>query len=141
MCQFHSENKFISHVKKVYKNRCCITKIIDPYYFGYVSTIGVIDEFRRFGIGRIILNKALDLFSLETKCIAAYLHVIEYNKSAIKFYISNNFQEAGILNDFYTINNAMFNSKVFYKILRNFIQFKDNENTKTHEMNSSKYNI
>lgn len=111
------------------KKRNCLTKICNPLVFGYISTIGVVDEYRRLGIGKILLDKAICIMENNPKCIGVFLHVIEHNKSAIKFYKSLDFNEGNLLIDHYIINHAYFNARVFYRIFKN-----DNLNTNTMEI-------
>ena len=55
-------------------------------------TIGVIDECRKMGLGTHMLNHTIDFLEQKFEaCIAIWLHVIEYNKSAIQFYLKNKF--------------------------------------------------
>lgn len=50
-------------------------------------TIGVIDECRRDGLGTKMLNYTEDIiFTMWPNCEVLYLHVIDYNDAAIKFY-------------------------------------------------------
>lgn len=95
----------------------------NPRLFGYINTIGVIDEFRNFGIAKQLLNHAI--IEMNNFCydftkigmISVYLHVVEYNKQAIKFYIKNGFKEFIIDKDYYCIRNVNYNACVFVKII------------------------
>ncbi len=93
-------------------------RIFQPYYFGYISTLGVIEEFRGFGIARSLVNKAIEQMMKRQRCVGVFLHVIEHNKSAMEFYKKMQFEEGPLLNDHYNINNAYFDSYVFYKSLK-----------------------
>ena len=64
----------------------CITH---PRMF-YIMTLGTTKEFRRCGLGSILVNKVVDVIqdqhNEELICGALYLHVILYNKGAIRLY-------------------------------------------------------
>ena len=119
MINFVSENKFNKNVKNTIKNRNCIQKILYPYTFGYISTLGVIDEYRKIGLGKILVKKAIEIMQMKKNCLAVYLHVVEYNKSAITFYDKLDFIESELIQDYYTFKDAKYNARVYYKILKN----------------------
>jgi ribosomal protein S18 acetylase RimI-like enzyme len=114
-----SENKFHQYVPKTFYQRNCIKRFFQPYYFGYIATLGVIDEFRKYGIARTLVNKSVELMKKKDKCVGVFLHVIEHNNAAIKFYSKLNFFKGPLLLDHYALDDAYFNSFVYYKILRN----------------------
>jgi len=52
-------------------------------------TIGVVDECRRLGLGTQLLNKAIQVLKKYwSACEILYLHVVDYNESAIRFYLN-----------------------------------------------------
>ena len=114
-----SENKFHQYVPKTFYLRNCLKRFFQPYYFGYIATLGVIDEFRKFGIAKTLVNQAVQLMMKKEKCVGVFLHVIEHNIAAIKFYTKLNFIKGPFLYDHYSLNEAYFNSFVYFKILRN----------------------
>jgi ribosomal protein S18 acetylase RimI-like enzyme len=60
------------------------------YLGAYIMTIGVIDECRRLGLGTMLLEKTIEILQQNwTICEVIYLHVIDYNESAIRFYERN----------------------------------------------------
>jgi ribosomal protein S18 acetylase RimI-like enzyme len=62
------------------------------YLGAYIMTIGVIDECRRLGLGSILVDKTIEMLQQNwTICEVIYLHVIDYNESAIRFYERNHF--------------------------------------------------
>ena len=64
--------------------------------------------------------------SINKNCLAIFLHVIEYNKTAISFYKKLNFLSAGISKNYYqNINNSQFNAYVFYKEINKSNLFTD----------------
>eukprot|EP00956_Cyclotella_meneghiniana_P016686 scaffold26508_cov29-Cyclotella_meneghiniana.AAC.5 len=46
----------------------------------YIMTLGTVPEFRRFGLGSILVNRVVDMIETQPECGALYLHVITYNK-------------------------------------------------------------
>lgn len=77
----------------------------------------MIDEARKTGIGKTLLSKALEMLQRNKNCLGVYLHVIKNNKSAINFYISNNFSKGKVLENYYHIQKNYYDCLVFYKIL------------------------
>lgn len=62
------------------------------YQGAYIMTIGVVDECRRLGLGTKLLNFTIEkLQELYPTCEIIYLHVVDYNETAIKFYERNGF--------------------------------------------------
>lgn len=93
-----------------------------PFYdynhqFCYIMTIGVIDEFRKKGISKILINKLIDKAKQKTNnCKGLFLHVIEHNTTAIKFYESLGFNKGRTFHNYYNINSAIYNALGYYKI-------------------------
>ena len=52
----------------------------------YIMTLGTSREFRRVGLGSILVNRVVDMIKSKQECGALYLHVIIYNEVAIKLY-------------------------------------------------------
>jgi ribosomal protein S18 acetylase RimI-like enzyme len=57
-----------------------------------------------------------------------YLHVIEYNKTALKFYKKNGFEETNVYEDYYNLNDARFNAVVLVKKIRKSNLMLENKN-------------
>ena len=75
-------------------------------------TIGVIDECRRLGIGTKMLEHTINLVEREfDECILIYLHVISYNKSAIRFYLDNGFHKYELLKKHYCIDDVEYDAE------------------------------
>lgn len=53
----------------------------------YIMTLGTVPEFRRFGLGSILVNRVVDMIETRPECGALYLHVITYNKGGERHYI------------------------------------------------------
>lgn len=92
---------------------------------GYLHSIGVIDEYRKRGVG----TKLLEMFIEEMKkknCIVIYGNIIEHNISAIKFIEAYNWHFYGILQRHFRFNEKLYNGKVYYYVLdMNWCNLKD----------------
>jgi len=70
----------------------CSRLIISERTACYIMTIGVLDECRKMGLGTKMLSYTIDKLEREYKtCCMIWLHVIDYNRSAIAFYAKNGF--------------------------------------------------
>ena len=83
----------------------------------YIMTLGVIDECRKLGIGTMLLEETYrQVRYFYPECNLIYLHVVDYNKSAIKFYINkNNFIEMGREENHYEIFNKEYDALILYR--------------------------
>jgi ribosomal protein S18 acetylase RimI-like enzyme len=111
---YRKESQFPNQA--VLPKRCCLDKLFYPFYFAYIATIGVIDECRRLGIAKVLVDRVKDIINENPRCIGLYLHVIECNNSAIRFYKKLRLSEGKMIYDHYIINNAYFNARVFYEL-------------------------
>ena len=79
-------------------------------------TIGVIDECRQIGLGTKMLNYTIGLLEQKFKqCITIWLHVIDYNESAINFYLKNNFTKFRRLKNHYYIDEKDYDAYLLYR--------------------------
>jgi len=78
----------------------------------YIMTLGVIDECRTLGLGTLLLQELYQyLDNLYPECKMLYLHVVDYNVAAIKFYCQrNSFQLFKHMEDFYEIFGKMYDA-------------------------------
>lgn len=82
----------------------------------YIMTIGVIDECRQMGLGTKLLNQTISLLEKQyPDCVAIWLHVIDYNESAIRFYLKNNFIKFRLLKNHYYIDKKDFDAVMLYR--------------------------
>lgn len=82
-------------------------------------TLGVIDECRRYGLGTMLLKQITNLINLEYPvCEAIYLHVVDYNEAAIRFYEKNNFSTLKRIKNHYTIFSKEYDALVLYKDIK-----------------------
>jgi len=114
--KYESDGKLINSINDDTIKRNCIARLCNPKQVGYISTIGVVDEVRGIGIGKTLLSKAILALKMKKNCIGVYLHVIKHNKSAINFYLSNEFNRGKYHENFYKIQKYYYDCIVFYKI-------------------------
>lgn len=82
-------------------------------------TIGVVDECRRLGLGSRLLNHTIEYLQNNYKnCEIIYLHVVDYNETAIKFYERNGFTQHKRLKNHYIIFNKPYDALIFYKDIK-----------------------
>ncbi|EAX97304.1 acetyltransferase, GNAT family protein [Trichomonas vaginalis G3] len=72
----------------------------------YLSTFGILPEFRRHHLGTLLLNATVACLAKYYGCIELSLHMEAANKAAYEFYISNKFIAVQLLPDHYTFNNS-----------------------------------
>ena len=71
----------------------------------YIMVIGVLRDYRRLGLGSFLVQCLIKyLESMEEFCKAIYLHVLDSNESAIRFYETLNFKCLDYLPDYYLIH-------------------------------------
>ena len=85
----------------------------------YIMTLGVIDEVRKLGLGTTLLQKTFyHVAQHYPECEIIYLHVVDYNKSAINFYTKkNHFKVMKREVDHYTIFDEEYDALVLYTII------------------------
>ena len=69
----------------------------------YIMTLGVVDELRSTGLAKRLLEQTLIFAQTHAKVKLIQLHVVAYNRRAIKFYKRNNFLMLDYLEDHYHI--------------------------------------
>ena len=115
------EKTFFQNVKKVYRTKTCFRSCLNyfkstPERYGVISALGVIDEYRRMGVGRKLLEFMEE--HLKNKgAIRIMAHLIEHNCSAIKFFEGCNWKYWGFILRFYNFNDSLYDGQVYYKIL------------------------
>ena len=64
----------------------------------YIMTLGTSAEFRRCGLGSLLVNRVVDVIVREREdCGALYLHVITYNEGAIRLYERLGFSKVKVI--------------------------------------------
>ena len=67
----------------------------------YMLTFGVLQPYRKFGVGTQLLEELLKLAMEDKKIKSIYLHVQISNETAINFYKKHGFQVIEQLDDYY----------------------------------------
>ena len=115
------ERTFFQNVKKIYRTKTCFRSCLNyfrttPERYGVITCLGVIDEYRRMGVGK----KLLDCMEEELKqkgAIGIMAHLIEHNCSGIKFFEGCNWKYGGFIKQYYNFDSILYDSQVYYKIL------------------------
>ena len=115
------ERTFFQNVKKIYRTKTCFRSCINyfratPERYGIITCLGVIDEYRRMGVGK----KLLECMEEELKqkgAIGIMAHLIEHNCSGIKFFEGCNWKYGGFIKQYYNFDSILYDSQVYYKIL------------------------
>lgn len=128
-----SENKFRSNVQGVLRKKKWYQYFSKDDKCGYLNTIGVIDEFRKLKIGSELLKRFVDEMK-KRSCIALFLHVIEHNLSAIKFYENNSWSHGGAIPKYYFFNHTYYEAEVLYLIIQSKEEFQTVTIVKTGDM-------
>ena len=67
-----------------------------------IYAIGVLEEYRRLGIGKMLIEKILENLKNYPQVEQLYLHVQDSNKNAYKFYLALGFKFVKTLDNFYS---------------------------------------
>ena len=115
------EKTFFQNVKKIYRRKNCINSFIHyfkstPEIYGVISCLGVIDEYRRMGVGRKLLECMEEQLKMKG-AIGVMGHLIEHNCSAIKFFEGCNWKYGGFIKNYYKFDFNLYDGQVYYKIL------------------------
>ncbi|XP_036880342.2 N-alpha-acetyltransferase 60 isoform X1 [Manis javanica] len=75
----------------------------------YILSLGVVKEFRKHGIGSLLLESLKDHISTTAQdhCKAIYLHVLTTNSTAIHFYENRDFKQHHYLPYYYSIRGVL----------------------------------
>ena len=88
----------------------------EPLDCAILQNIGVIDEYRRLGVG----TRLVEIFIDEVKsreAVAIYLSILKHNKSAIKFFENNQWHYYETMNQYYRINGNNYDALIYYYII------------------------
>lgn len=113
-CHHHSSD--ISRVL----NGSCDTLCRDGTPVAYILTLGVVDEFRRRGLARKLIQETIqDLTKNNPSVHVLTLHVVTYNEAAIELYKSLGFIEATRYVEYYDLGDKqVYDSLLFAKYLK-----------------------
>ncbi|CAL8305271.1 unnamed protein product [Merluccius merluccius] len=75
----------------------------------YILSLGVVKEFRKHGIGSLLLDSLKEHISTTAQdhCKAVYLHVLTTNNNAIRFYENRDFRQHHYLPYYYSIRGVL----------------------------------
>ena len=123
-----SKKKFTINVQHIIHRKTCysfikshLTKTTEDK-FGYISQLGIINEYRLHGIGKELINKCINDFKTKN-VIAVFTHVIEHNCTAIKFFEKIGWNYGGVVFSYFNFNHYFYNGQVYYNILSNEMDF------------------
>ena len=123
-----SKKKFTINVQHIIHKKTCysfikshLTKTTEDK-FGYISQLGIINEYRLHGIGKELINKCINDFKTKN-VIAVFTHVIEHNCTAIKFFEKIGWNYGGVVFSYFNFNHYFYNGQVYYNILSNEMDF------------------
>ncbi|KAF7456356.1 Histone acetyltransferase MCC1 [Cryptosporidium felis] len=83
-------------------------------YLAYVLTMGIVEEFRFLGLAKQLLSIVIGYYQKFCPEVnAVYLHVVDYNTSAISLYRKMKFEEVLHWNNFYKILDNFYGSYLY----------------------------
>lgn len=88
----------------------------------YLMALGVINEVRNKGLGKLLLNELFRRLENDVKILYIYLDVIEHNNSGINFYNRNKFKKLRIKEAYYEIGEKEYNGILYYRLLQNNLE-------------------
>jgi ribosomal protein S18 acetylase RimI-like enzyme len=78
----------------------------------YINTIGVLEEYRKHGLAKKMIEWVTDRTKKDGVFKLIYLHVIEYNTAAIKLYERLGFRHLDSFNAFYTVDEKEYKGEL-----------------------------
>ena len=91
-----------------------------PAKIFYILTLGIRKEYRQTGLASSLVQMSYEYARQDRECGLIYLHVIFYNKAAIRMYIKNDFEYIKTLSDFYNINGCHYDSYLYARFLNDY---------------------
>lgn len=86
----------------------------------YILTLGVVDELRGLGIASDLLRQAIiQTQASDPSCVVIFLHVIEYNLTAMGLYEKYGFKRFKVEPNFYKLGETWYSGVMFYFPLMN----------------------
>jgi len=74
----------------------------------YIMTLVTLPMFQRCGIASELVSRCVAYGKSNPGCVAVYLHVITYNRAAVRFYESRGFKYVSRIKDFYKIKGKKY---------------------------------
>ncbi|KAI8366889.1 n-alpha-acetyltransferase 50, NatE catalytic subunit [Blakeslea trispora] len=69
----------------------------------YMMTLGVLQQYRRLGLGSVLLSYMMDYARQNPMITCLYLHVQTVNQAAIGFYLQHGFRIQQVVQDYYKL--------------------------------------
>ena len=88
----------------------------EPLDCAVLQNLGVIDEYRRLGVGSRLMEKFIDEVK-EREGVCVYLNMFEFNKSAIKFFENNQWYYYNTIEKHFKLNGEQYNGIIYYYII------------------------
>ena len=79
----------------------------------YIMTLGSNESFRGLGLGSKLIHECINIVEQVQSCGVIYLHVITYNKTAIRFYERLGFHRIKEIDDYYSIDDKLYNCYLY----------------------------
>lgn len=90
----------------------------DDHTISYIFTLGVVDELRKRGLASVLLAECVRrVEATDPTCPVIFLHVIEYNRAAMRLYEKNGFKEFKTEPQFYKLGEVWYSGVMFYRPL------------------------
>ncbi len=83
----------------------------------HICTLGVLYEFRKHKLGSKLINMLIEEVKYQNKFQYLVLETADYNKTAIKFYLKNNFELIETKKNFYLIDGNEYDAIILLKRL------------------------
>ena len=106
----------LKHIKCKYM-KINISSFFNEYLSMYIMTLGVVNEFRNKGIATMLLEEMMNRHEDNLFIKYVYLHVVDYNIAAIKFYEKNDFEYYMTREKHYNIESKKYDAYVYVKYI------------------------
>ena len=93
--EYHPVGCIVMQERPLDGSPACDLDIVNGYMYNYVLyilNIAVFPEYKRRGIGSLLLQKSIAVANQNELCAGVYLHVLATNKENILFYEHNGFK-------------------------------------------------
>jgi ribosomal protein S18 acetylase RimI-like enzyme len=81
----------------------------------YIMTLGAADDYRNIGLSTFLVHQCMEQVQAEPSCGTLYLHVLDTNVEAIRFYEKLGFYRVKIIPNYYSIHGQLRNCFLYAK--------------------------
>jgi ribosomal protein S18 acetylase RimI-like enzyme len=82
----------------------------------YIMTLGTADDYRKHGLATYLIQQCIaQQVQNDTQCGALYLHVLDSNVAALRFYEKLGFHRVKLIPNYYTIDGRLRNCYIYAK--------------------------